>query len=92
MQTTSMIFALPVEVCIYKCIKKFDIVHIIGGPFINTIGTVEEIYHSTGWYIIKTPKHCLQLYHTNIELHDQLCTSNFVQVTVHGVAVLGVDS
>ena len=84
MQTTSTIFALPVEVCIYKRIKKFDIVRIIGGPFVDTIGTVEEIYHGTGWYIVKTPKHYLRLYRTNIELHDQLCISDFVQVTVHG--------
>ena len=82
-QITSMIFALPVEICIYKHIKKFDIICIIGSPFIDMIGTVEEIYHGTGWYIVKTPKHCLQLYPTNVELHDQLCIGDFVWVAVH---------
>lgn len=84
MQTTSTIFALPVEVCIYKHIKKFDIIHIIGGPFVDMIGTVEEIYHGTSWYIFKTPKQCLWLYRTNMELHDRLCIGNFVWVTIHG--------
>ena len=82
-QATSIIFALPAEVCLYKRIQKFDIVRVLAGPFVDTIGFVDEVYHGTGWYMVKTPSRCLRLYRANIELEDRLCVDDFVRV-VHG--------
>lgn len=88
-QPTALIFAVPAHVCVYKRIQKFDSVRIIGGPFVNTSGTVKHIYHGTGWYIIGTPKVSLRLYRTDIELNDRLCVDDFVRVSTPNSPFLG---
>ena len=54
------------------------------GPFLDMIGTVNQICHGTGWFIVKTPSQYLRLYRTDIELEDRLCIDDFVRVTGPG--------
>ena len=48
------------------------------------VGFINNIYHGTGWYVVKTASHSVQLYQTSMELEDQLCIHDFVQITAHG--------
>ena len=83
-QTASAICTFPTEVSVYKRIQKYDTVRILTGPFLNVIGTVNQICHGTGWFIMKTSSQYLQLYRTDIELEDRLCIDDFVRVTGPG--------
>ena len=82
-------FSLCLLTYVYKHIQKFDTVHVIAGPFANTIGTIVHIYHGIGWYTIKTSTCHLRIYCTDIELDDRLCVDDYVWVITADGLFLG---
>lgn len=83
-QTLSTISVCPVGLSIYKRIQKYDIIRVLGGMFADMVGFVNDVYHGTGWYVVKTASHSLRLYRTSMELEDRLCVQDFVRITARG--------